>query len=164
MGWMSGSFQSFEPISATFYMLNLFSSNVSGGQWNYHLPPAFHNDNAKMEKFLFFSQFFNVGFTNYAAWGRFCFVLHPAGTRYSIEKQQKTTSLAAFDGPCLGASRLITGTVAVSTGLRFFSQNQKNRSITIKMLKPYSRLLKAASREPRVASLIFQNNKSTYFQ
>jgi hypothetical protein len=85
--------------------------------------------------FPFFSQSFNVSFTNYAALVRFCFVLHPAGTSYSIEKQQKTASLAAFDGPCLGACRLITGTVAVSTGLSFFSQNQKNRSITIKTLE-----------------------------
>ena len=50
------------------------------------------------------------------------------------EKTQKTDSPAAFDGPCLGAGRLITGTVAGSTGLGFFLQNQKNRSNTIKTL------------------------------
>lgn len=48
---------------------------------------------------------------------------------------KKTASPAAFDGPCPGASRLITGTVAGSMGLGFFSQNQKNRSITIKILE-----------------------------
>lgn len=89
----------------------------------------------RWKNFPFFSQSFNVSFINYAAWGRFSFALYPAGTSSSVEKPQKTASLAAFDGPCLGASRLITGTVALSMGLRFFSQNQKNRSIAIKTLE-----------------------------
>ncbi len=72
----------------------------------------------------------------------------------SYEKTQKTASLAAFDGPCLGASSLKTGTVAVSIGLSFFSQNQKNRSITIKILvaihqvpKSYDHALRGTSYE-----------------
>lgn len=68
-------------------------------------------------------------------WGGFYFFCTPPARVLPLKKQIKTASPAAFDGPCPGASRLITGTVAGSLGLKFFSQNLKNRSITIKILE-----------------------------